>query len=551
MNAVHPRFFIIPILSLRRRNNKSFFSKTAHINVPESKKGAWRLNTKTHSGRIVGGAALLCIFGLATKGLGMIFRVYLSNRIGTEGMGLYQLVMSVYALFTTFSTAGLTVSVSRLTGEALGMNNPDNACLAARRFKNTGIAFALLLGAVSLTVMFTASRFTAQYLLSDMRTVLPMKILSVSMPFMAVAACYKGYWIASHRVIITASAQLLEQLVKIAVTYFFFASYLSVTTDIGKLTTRITIGLSAGEAFSTLYFIVFDVFSKKHRFPDGEKRFCPLSRITGIVLPIGASAYVTGILHTIESVLIPFCFSLYGGDRAAGLADFGLIRGMVIPALFFPFAFLSALVSMLIPEISRLSGERDRRARDSKICKAMRFAFAFGIAAGGLFFFLPREVGTVFYNSPEAERPLRILAAVTPFMYVETVCDGLLKSIGEQVFTLKTGVINSVSRIILLLFVIPSVGAEGYLWLLVTSNTFSFAMCYFRLRRCASLSIGFISYFIVPIAAAGAGGIAARLIIDSAHLEGIAALAAGGIIYLALFAAIFAPVCRYGSRKAL
>ena len=79
------------------------------------------MNTKTHSGRIVGGAALLCIFGLATKGLGMIFRVYLSNRIGTEGMGLYQLVMSVYALFTTFSTAGLTVSVSRLTGEALGM----------------------------------------------------------------------------------------------------------------------------------------------------------------------------------------------------------------------------------------------------------------------------------------------------------------------------------------------------------------------------------------------------------------------------------------------
>ena len=323
------------------------------------------MNTKTHSGRIVGGAALLCIFGLATKGLGMIFRVYLSNRIGTEGMGLYQLVMSVYALFTTFSTAGLTVSVSRLTGEALGMNNPDNACLAARRFKNTGIAFALLLGAVSLTVMFTASRFTAQYLLSDMRTVLPMKILSVSMPFMAVAACYKGYWIASHRVIITASAQLLEQLVKIAVTYFFFASYLSVTTDIGKLTTGITIGLSAGEAFSTLYFIVFDVFSKKHRFPDGEKRFCPLSRITGIVLPIGASAYVTGILHTIESVLIPFCFSLYGGDRAAGLADFGLIRGMVIPALFFPFAFLSALVSMLIPEISRLSGERDRATRRS------------------------------------------------------------------------------------------------------------------------------------------------------------------------------------------
>ena len=505
-----------------------------------------------YGGRLFGGAAVLCIFGLATKGLGMMFRVYLSNRIGSEGMGLYQLVLSVYSLFTTFATAGLTVSVSRLTGEALGMHDPERGLASCRKAKNTGIAFSLILGFASLAVMFAAAGFTAKYLLYDVRSALPMRILSISMPFMAVAACYKGYYIASHKVIVTASAQLLEQLVKIAVTYLFFAAFLSATTDIGKLTTGITIGLSVGEAFSCIYFIAFDIFSgKKHRLPSGERRLYPFKKITGVVLPIAAGAYVTGILHTAESVLIPFCFSLYGGDRAAGLADFGLIKGMVIPALFFPFAFLSALVSMLIPEISRLCGDDKRRERDAKIKKALKFAFVFGLAAGGLFFFMPREAGMVFYNAPEAERPMRILAAVTPFMYVETVCDSILKSIGEQVYTLKIGVINSVLRIILLLLIIPSVGAEGYLWLLVASNMFSFLACYFRLRSCIDGGVGFLSHFILPAAASGIGGLAARTLLKFTDMSGMLGFICASAVYLLVFAIIFIPIGTHGNRKNL
>lgn len=515
--------------------------------------GKIKTNMKEKTGGLIGGAALLCIFGLATKGIGMIFRVYLSNRVGSEGMGLYQLVLSVYSLFTTFATAGLTVSVSRLTGEALGMNNPDRGYIACRKSKNTGISFSLILGFTSLAVMFCASGFVAKYMFADARTALPMKILSLSMPFMSVAACYKGYYIASRKVIVTASAQLLEQLVKIAVTCVFFTLFLSKTTDVGSLTTGITIGLSVGEAFSCIYFVLFDIFGKKRAvISKGEKRRYPFKKITGVVLPIAASAYATGVLHTVESVLIPFCFTLYGGDRASGLADFGLIRGMVIPALFFPFAFLSALISMLIPEISKLNGSDDNRAaRDAKVRKVLRFAFVFGIAAGGIFFFMPKEMGMVFYNAPEAERPLRILAAVTPFMYVETVCDSLLKSIGEQVYTLKIGIINSVARIILLLLVIPSVGAEGYLWLLVASNMFSFCACYFRIRRCAGSGVGFISHFILPVVASCIGGLAARAFLDNIGGGGVWMLLAAVAVYIIAFGAVFAPFSYYGSRKNL
>ena len=34
--------------------------------------------------------------GLALRALGMVFRVFVAARLGPEGMGLYQLILSVY-----------------------------------------------------------------------------------------------------------------------------------------------------------------------------------------------------------------------------------------------------------------------------------------------------------------------------------------------------------------------------------------------------------------------------------------------------------------------
>ena len=64
---------------------------------------------------------------------------------------------------------------------------------------------------------------------------------------------------------------------------------------------------------------------------------------------------------------------------------------MVIPLLFFPFAFLQSLVSVMIPEISRLGVSDGKEARDRQIGRILTVAALFGVAAGGLFFFLPEE----------------------------------------------------------------------------------------------------------------------------------------------------------------
>ena len=44
---------------------------------------------------------------LLLRTVGVTFTVYISNKVGAEGVGVYQLLMAVYAFGVTMATAGL------------------------------------------------------------------------------------------------------------------------------------------------------------------------------------------------------------------------------------------------------------------------------------------------------------------------------------------------------------------------------------------------------------------------------------------------------------
>lgn len=64
-------------------------------------------------------AALLTVAGFALRALGMVFRVFVAARLGPEGMGLYQLILSVYMVFVSLASAGINVASTRLGAQCL------------------------------------------------------------------------------------------------------------------------------------------------------------------------------------------------------------------------------------------------------------------------------------------------------------------------------------------------------------------------------------------------------------------------------------------------
>ena len=57
-----------------------------------------------------------------------------------------------------------------------------------------------------------------------------------------------------------------------------------------------------------------------------------------ILWPVEGSRLLASALQAAESSLIPYTLAIYTGSRAEAVAQYGSLKGMALPLLFFPFS---------------------------------------------------------------------------------------------------------------------------------------------------------------------------------------------------------------------
>ena len=67
--------------------------------------------------------SFLIVTSLIFRGIDIYFTGYISKKIGTEQMGLFGLIMSVYLFGITLATSGINLAVTRVISEELAVDN--------------------------------------------------------------------------------------------------------------------------------------------------------------------------------------------------------------------------------------------------------------------------------------------------------------------------------------------------------------------------------------------------------------------------------------------
>ena len=478
------------------------------------------------------GTLILTASNLITKCMGFFNRIFLSNTIGAEGIGLYQLILPIYGLAWSITSAGFTTTISSLTAQEHIRGQNGNIGRIVKQSVYLSLGISLL---ISMLLFFGAEK-TATFLLKDSRTAHPLQLLAFAIPFMAIGSCLRGFFLGMQETMIPALSQVLEQAVRILTIYFLAGIF--VPLGLTYACTAAVAGIFFGELLSCL-FTVFNYyhFKRKHRFirRPALSSVAAFSTIISMAAPLSASRISSSLLATMENLLIPRQLQLHGQNTAQALSTYGELTGMAMPLVLLPSACLMAASVSLVPEISEASAVK----QDTRIHKTVSATFLFtaiiGFGAAALFAVFPREICYIVYNRPALGQVLFPLAFLCPFIYAQTTLHGLINGLGEQFFLFWNNIVSSLISIAVIWFFMPAYGIAAFLggWFLSLLFTVISALYLLWLRTGAFPSL--YNCFLKPMLAGAAAGLLIKYFIrisDPSKLLFLGSIIGMGLLYL-------------------
>ncbi len=429
--------------------------------------------------KLMAHAVIMTAVNLIMKSAGVSFNAYLTAKIGSAGIGLFQLVMTVYSLAVTFSCAGIRLASTRVTVEINTLQKNDSA-----KSLSICITYAGICGSIIGFILFTFSDMISTFWISDEQTALPLRILSLSLPFVAMSSALGGYFTATEHIPQYSFIQMLEQGFKIAVVIFLinrFSSYGAAYACIS-----IVAGMTASEIFS---FTLSSVLKRLITPKKTDKPTVDLFRILRVAIPDAAGTCARSILLTIEHLLIPKGFEKSGTNSKQALAAYGSIHAMAMPVLLYPSAVLSSLSSLLVPHLAKMNEIGDQRGINASVSRNLKRTVIFSVLCAVFFFISAPLLSNLVYKSNEAVMYLRILSPLVPIMYLDMITDGMLKGLDQQIYSMRYNIIDSALCVIMVFFLLPKYSVKGYIFILYASELINF---YLSINRLATVcDIGF------------------------------------------------------------
>lgn len=421
-----------------------------------------------HIGRsnILKGTLILTLAGFITRVIGFLYKIYLSKLMGSEWLGIYQLVFPVYSIAFTIYATGIQTALSRLIAAEMGKKNPKNT----GRILRLGLLLSVSLALILSFLLYYFSDYVALRFLLEPRSESSLRILAVVFPFCGVTSCINGYYYGLKKAGVPASTQLLEQIIRVIVVYI--AAY-----TIGKDNLQVTcemavLGLVIGEIASSLYNALSLLISKSPRTliypgpdPNGKvlKRKDILKNILQLSIPLSTNRLLINILHSIEAVLIPTMLKRSGLSTGDALSTYGTLVGMSVPFIMFPTALINSLAVLLLPTVSEAQAIDNRAVIGSTTAVSIKYSMIIGIISTGIFLLFGKELGISIFHSEEAGSYLMVLAWLCPLIYIATTFGSIINGLGKAHITFINSIVGTIAKILLIIFLIPVRGINGYL----------------------------------------------------------------------------------------
>ncbi len=406
------------------------------------------------------------------RAMGLYLQIYIASVISADVLGVFGLISSAYMIFVTLSLSGIRFCVTRVVAEEVsrGSSYP-------KKLMNSAFLYSLFFGFLALFSMWGLSGIIAERWIGASNSLVPLKILALSLPFIPLNAAVEGYFTAKQKVKRIVFMQIFDQIIKII---FIIAAFSLFSGKIKNPCNALVLSTTFGEIVSGIILLVlyYSEAWKKKTASHGK-----MGAITKTAFPLAVSSYMRTGLTSLGHMLIPRGLTMGGMQRSGAFVTYGIIHQMALPVLMFPSAILSALGEVLIPRLTEAQTQNKVIGISYIVNRALRIGAIFSFLVAGYMFFYSQELSDLIYKNAEAGYYIKLMAPLIPIIYCDCVTDGCLKGLGQQLRCMIYNILEAVINIVLLMLLLPKIAILGYLITMYVKELFNFVLSLRRLSR--------------------------------------------------------------------
>ena len=407
----------------------------------------------------------------------MVFNLYVSNKIGSEAVGVFSLVMSVYLFAVTLATSGLSLACTYIVSEQFAKENYINGFKAVK----SCFIFSILLGLGSSLLVLLFSNTISNTFLKSMVSSKPLYLVAIGLPFISISSVLNGYFSAVRKGYKTAFSGIFELLVKIFATIILLNFYAKQNVE------SICICLILADVISEICscFLLLILFRKdKLKYTKRAINDITFKKsILKITIPVSITNYLRSGLSTLKQFIIPTRLVLFGIPYSIALSEYGKINGMTMSVLLFPNVFITSFSGLLIPEFASLSSKQYKKRILDVSQKVFLTTLIFSITVSFIFFFFANQISLMVFQNLDCAKYIKILSPLILFMYPDNIIDSMLKGLNKQINVMICNILDLILTIGILYFLLPVLGITGYLLAIIISEIFNFFVSYFQLYK--------------------------------------------------------------------
>ncbi len=442
-------------------------------------------------------AAVVTVFAVFEHFLGFLYRIILSRLLGSEGLGIYQVALTVFAVFLTISSSGLPITLSRVISK-----HRAKGSLKGEQSATTAAILIALMFSVPITLLLFLFRAQFSTIFSDPRCADLFYILIFGLSFTSVYAIIRGFFWGNKRFFAYSVIELIEEIIKIAVGVFLLLGITAGFADVNKAAIAVLVSYLCSFAIAVVYFIIK---GGKLRSPKGE--FLPILKSS---LPVTAMRTSSSLLNSLISVVFPMRLIAAGFSASQAMSEYGVVYGMVVPVLMTPGSFIGSLAVVLVPTLAECYYRKQTDEVGKLVEKAIGTTLLIACILIPFFISCGENVGIFLFSNAESGKMLRNCALVLLPMSITMITTSLLNSMHCERQTLFIFLFGSAVMLLCVWF-LPAYLGSGALLLGMACDFCITAVCSLILLKkkakklCSFKTLLRIALVAVPSAALGVG----------------------------------------------